>query len=345
MDFYLHVITFIIVLIVINFLTRKKIDNTLFAFAFLVLWLCAGSSEGYGVDYDVYDDIFYFGGDGLETLWPTLNLWLLSLGFSSRAFFMLTSLVILFCYARGIKRYSSNVWLSLLLLVICYFYYESMNVIRQSTAMALIFLLTPWSWRSRINCITYIALMIVTGLTIHKSTFIMIPIYIISLVKIQRRYLVGAIITSLIIGSKLIKPILTYCSELISTLNYDEHIYKELSTMGSGLRFYFFSILGIFMILSIKRNDDTDNYRYVNLVTAAITLQNIFILSQPMSRLSWFTMPFIIITTPLALSNINIKFRYIIGSLIVLGLFLLYYKSTINTDFGTYSFFHFNIFR
>ena len=98
---------------------------------FWVLVIIAGLRYNVGVDYPVYEDIYNDPYSvytySIEPVWLIINKVLYTLGLNSRAFFFLTSLMIMGGFYVGIRRMSPNFYISILLFVLCGFYFYSMN--------------------------------------------------------------------------------------------------------------------------------------------------------------------------------------------------------------------------
>ncbi|WP_129655918.1 EpsG family protein [Bacteroides thetaiotaomicron] len=119
----------------------RKINLNIIVFWGLVI--IAGLRYNVGVDYPVYEDIYNDPYSvytySIEPVWLIINKVLYTLGLNSRAFFFLTSLMIMGGFYVGIRRMSPNFYISILLFVLCGFYFDSMNLVRQYVAVSLLF--------------------------------------------------------------------------------------------------------------------------------------------------------------------------------------------------------------
>ena len=150
---------------------------------FLFLFMYSVCRENIGYDYTMYVKGFsVMGNDGFSTLIYLDWEW---------GFTVLTKLVALFtqdvriymavisvaCLAGPfylIYRYSQKVWLSVLLYVNLYFFYCTMNFLRQSIAISIVlfaytFLVNRKFWK--------FALLILLATTFHATVLIMLPAY------------------------------------------------------------------------------------------------------------------------------------------------------------------------
>lgn len=112
---------------------------------FGLLWVIAGFREGVGTDYYPYMDYFYktdvytLFNNPFEWGFYYLNKILNIATGNPRFIFLVVSFIILFVINEALLKFSPNYYLSILLFINLYFYFNSLNIMRQFIAVAIIF--------------------------------------------------------------------------------------------------------------------------------------------------------------------------------------------------------------
>lgn len=164
--------------------SRRKWQIVLIVFLFLILFLFSAFRVNVGTDYKNYEYLFYtylsLGDRAIERLELGFRFIFKVVSFfsdDSRLFFILTSFFILFFNFKGFLKYSRSVFLSIFLFVALYYYFNSLNGIRQFLAMSLILCFSTKFIADR-NIFKYMVSVIFASL-FHMSALIMIPAYFI----------------------------------------------------------------------------------------------------------------------------------------------------------------------
>lgn len=190
---FIYQINFIfIVLWAFLFCFRRpsKIKNIVFLIlSFGQMFLLSIFRVNIGFDYQMYVEGFYrMGMDGFSNLsyldWEIgFVLFTKVVAFFTKNHIIYLGIISLFCLgssARFIYKYSRMPWLSTILFVNLYFFYLSMNFLRQSIAIAII--LFAWGFLKNQKFIPFL-MIIALAATFHTTALIMIAVYVI--LKIQ----------------------------------------------------------------------------------------------------------------------------------------------------------------
>jgi len=151
--------------------------------SFFFLFVCSALRMNIGYDYRMYVQGFeLMGRDGFSTL--TYLDWEWGFNIMTKLIYLITkdphiymAIIAAICLAGPyyvIYRYSKKIWLSVLLYINLYFFYCTMNFLRQSIAISIVlfaytFLTKRKFWR--------FSLLILIAATFHTTVLIMIPAY------------------------------------------------------------------------------------------------------------------------------------------------------------------------
>lgn len=162
--------------------SKNKWQIILIVFLFLILFLFSAFRVDVGTDYKNYEIIFYdyldIGDLAVARLEPGFQLTFKIVSFfsdDSRLFFVLTSFLILFFNFWSFLKYSRSVFLSIFLFVTLYYYFNSLNAVRQFLAMSLILCFSTRFISNR-NMFKYMVSIVFASL-FHTSALVMIPAY------------------------------------------------------------------------------------------------------------------------------------------------------------------------
>lgn len=172
MSVYFIVLFFSSLLILIFEITKRKLFWNI---SLLVVSLFAGLRYFVGIDYEAYTFIFNsIVGSQIEPAFRLINFIIFLLGLNVQFVFLISSLITFSLFYKGIKRNSSNVVLSIFLLLFCGFFIESLNIIRQYIAISIFF----YSIRYIIekNLLKY-SVLIVLATSFHYSAIFLIFAY------------------------------------------------------------------------------------------------------------------------------------------------------------------------
>jgi len=163
----------------------RALKTVFLSAVFLLLLTCSAMRLSVGYDYNMYYNGFYnMGRAGFSTLvykdWEWgFNIFTKVVFFFTRDYRIYMAIASAICLAGPfclIFRHSKKAWLSVLLYVNLYFYYATMNFMRQSIAISLVafaytFLINKKLW-------AYTMVVLVAAL-FHTTVLIMLPVYFI----------------------------------------------------------------------------------------------------------------------------------------------------------------------
>lgn len=297
--------------------------------------LILGLRYDVGIDYPVYEEIYNNPASVhalfVEPIWHIFNDILRSMGLNSRAFFFITSFIITFFYYKGIEKMSDNFYLSLILYILCSIYFESANLVRQFTAMSIIF--ASFHLFLEKKYLKFILAYII-ACCCHLSAIIFFPILIICNFKYSIKLLYFILIFTFLFGNKIMNFIINNVIPLVvSNLNkYDYEVDDFDSGVNSGLLKFVYLVLGIIIIYLYSRKKDY--HIFTNLVIVGLCIYNVFYIFMPARRLYLYCFPFFIILYPKLITNFTFSSRIIVTIIIFLlfGLFLV--KSNIDVPYN-----------
>lgn len=217
---------------------------------FLILFAYSAFRVNIGYDYLMYSQGFFrMGMDGFSTLeyrgWELgFNLLTKIIVFFTRNVHIYMAIISAICLAGPfyvIYKHSKKVWLSVMLYINLYFFYCTMNFLRQSIAISIVlfaytFLIDRKFWK--------FALLILFAAIFHNTVLIMIPVYFIVNFKPSLRVpiLYGYLVLWVFISSNATLDLLTqyipaeYRQSVFLTLGLDlSHIVIPTLFVGAGM--------------------------------------------------------------------------------------------------------------
>ena len=323
---YLLVLSLVIFWIVLE---KKSLNRTSFWLPLIILTLFAGArSYRVGTDTGNYTrnfnsqlnvEYFRFNKD-IEFGYQALEYALLNVTSSYFWLLTITSLIIVYCYLKIIKRYSVNYWFSVFLFITLGVYTFFFNGLRQGLAMALFALAVPYLLEKRL--IPYLLVCGVASL-FHVTALFMIPFYFIVNLRVRPVYKILATF----LGSLLVSGVLV--SYIASTNDRYEGYAKASEEAGGFLTLGFYTALMILiMFVSYVYKIKDENYQklitfYASGVVFIIPLAMLGTSpSGPQRLLAYFTWTLILIL-PVMLKKINNIYLYIASVLLFLTYFML----------------------
>lgn len=267
----------LLVLILLLVLAPKRNKNALrFSCAFLFV-LSAFRGESVGTDTINYINIFNtITTKGhykvFELFWYYLSFSISELGLSVRYVFVISSSLIILCIYKGIAKASRYYVFSIILFLLFYYFFESLNIVRQYIAMSIIFLAVSFfedtskvkSW------ISYYVLSI-AALLCHTSALIAFAMPLICYLPINRINATIAIVLSLIIGSIPLHHYLLQVDILFLSDTYNHYLENYNIAGVTGTR-----ILVSLFICYIIQSQPNSFDRFDKLMICGICLQNAF---------------------------------------------------------------------
>lgn len=205
MFFYIGIFTFCVLTLIINNILKEEKDKKIFEIITLVL-LCIISGTRYylgGTDYYVYKKIFdvipllenfdfmnvqnIYGTFGVEKGYLFLCSVIKTIGFNFFGFTLIHSIIIYTCLFLGLKKYSKN--FNLLIIVFLYkmFFYDTFISLRQSTTIAIFFVSLTFIENKKM--IPYFICCAVAS-TIHNGALILFLIYFINKWELSKKRII-----------------------------------------------------------------------------------------------------------------------------------------------------------
>ena len=309
----------------------------------IILLVCIiGLRYNVGIDYanyeTIYNDAYSDGALFIEPIWNWLNNFFRSFGFRARIFFFWTSLVIVVGFYKGIMKMSISFYSSLFLFLVCGFYFESGNLIRQYVAMALLFagfydfLVSKW-WRYMI--------WVSAAALFHTSVLFIIPLLFLARIHFSVLSLVLIIILSLLFGDQILNTLINVIMPSLQEIGKYQYTADDFDTgVSTGLLKIFYHLL-IFLILILyarfKATTPSWFYILLNMVVIGLVIYNVCYSFMAARRLYLYFFSYIIIVIPYCLKGFKYSSRYIamgaICTVFFIFLLKLYTGVAYNFDF------------
>ncbi|MEN8626678.1 EpsG family protein [Psychrobacter proteolyticus] len=305
---YLLVLSLVVFWIVLE---KKSLNRTSFWLPLIVLTLFAGG-RSYRVGTDTWNYTRNFNNqlsiknfrfsEDIEFGYQTLEYIILSLTKNYFWLLIITSLVIVYCYLKIIKRYSVNYWFSVFLFITLGTYTFFFNGLRQGLAMAIFILSIPYLLEKRF--IPYLLICAIASL-FHITALFVVPFYFIVNLKIKPIYKI--IMT--FFGSLLLSRLLV---SYIASTNDRYEGYTKVSEEAGGyltLGFYVIIMIGTIFIGYIYKIKDINFQKLIVFYTSGV----FFIIplamlgtnpSGPQRLLNYFTWTLVLIL-PIVFKKIN----------------------------------------
>ena len=324
---YLLVLGLVIFWIVLE---KKSLNRTSFWLPLIILTLFAGArSYRVGTDTGNYTrnfnsqlnpEYFRFNED-IEFGYQVLEYALLNVTSSYFWLLTITSLIIIYCYLKVIKRYSVNYWFSVFLFITLGIYTFFFNGLRQGLAMAIFTLAIPYLLEKRL--VPYLLVCAIASL-FHVTALFIIPFYFIVNLRVKPAYKILATF----LGSLLVSGVLV--SYISSTNDRYEGYAKASEEAGGFLTLGFYTaimILILFVSYAYKIKDENFQKLITFYASGVVFIIPLAMLgtspSGPQRLLAYFTWTLILIL-PVILKRMNNIYLYI-GSVLM---FLIYFILT-----------------
>lgn len=261
---------------------------------------------------------------GVELGYQILEYILLRLQADYSWLFLITAIIVVYCYLTVIKKYSINYPFSIFLFITLGVYTFFFNGLRQGIAMAIFTFATPYLLDKKL--IPYILVCLFASF-FHTTALFMIPFYFLVNLRIKPLYkILATFLGSLIVSRFLV----TY----IATTNERYEGYTEVSEESGGLlTLGFYTILLLFIYFIIRLYKIRDEYT-IKLFTF-YALGVVFIIpvamlgamaSGPQRLITYFTWTLVLIL-PVIFKRIN----NIYATSLAIVMFLVYFILTTST--------------
>ena len=244
----------------------KKNKIIYLSIMFVLMFVVMITRYGIGNDYFSYMRIYNnlinsdwatsFTALGLEPLFVIITKLFSGLTHNTEILYTFYAVLILAPVAYAIYRHSDNVWLSVVTYLCFTFYYTSFNFIRQSMAVSVIIL--AYGFIKEKKHIPVIIMGIIATL-IHFTAAVFIPLYLISLIKPTKKYLiifssasVGVLLTCIIMKAAGANPadLVAMLATVITGKNYSSYIGSTWFETGFSIAYIIMPLtfLGFVMI-------------------------------------------------------------------------------------------------
>lgn len=300
---------------------RTRLKKTMFVgICFAQCFLISAYRYGIGADYSQYAvGFFSMARDGFSVMsyedWEIgyilLNKIIGIFTAQPSVFIMVTSFIILTGPAYLVLRYSVNPFMSVFLYVNLYLFYLDMNYLRQAIAMSILcfaygFLRDKRFWR--------FLLIVAVAACFHLTVLYMIPVYLVSLLKVNTRsmtlYLFGLLFYYILSDGVLNIILSKFHTE------YSGSIFIE-----SGIYFYyaFFPLLicaGMVALSYFAKNKSRSLELLMHLTLMMGFWQIVMTKHALFERFSYYTMLFVVLAIPEAINafrdqlKINLREKY-----------------------------------
>ena len=336
MGIYISILVFIIVLQII--LKKTKLANIRALFVGIVslvlILFSALRSVDVGQDTSVYVERFKIIS---ESSWKQLvdlkdvvdfeigyiifNKVISIISANEHIFLLIVSSIIIVSTSLYVYRKSDIVWLSLFLFVALGFFGETMNIMRQMIAIAI--LLPSIKFIEERNIFKFTILVAIASL-FHLTAFSFLIIYPMSLIKINKKYYIG-IVVSIALLYVYADAIIFWSMKLLGYQDYLVNI-GEGSGLGMISMLIFFLVLGLYYRQNLSNSELSDtNIKsydvYINILVVAIFINTIAIHFALAGRVMVYFTFHNIILLPKIIKTIDNKWqKVIVSGVIILGI-------------------------
>lgn len=260
--------------------------------------------------------------EGVEIGYQLVEYVLLRLEANYSWLFLVTGIIVVYCYLTIIKKYSIHYIFSVFLFITLGVYTFFFNGLRQGIGMAIFVLATPYLLEKRF--IPYLVVCVCASF-FHTSALFMVPFYFLVNLRIKPLYKVLATFLGSLVVSR-------FLINYIATTNVRYESYTEVSEEAGGLlTLGFYTILLLFIYFIIRLYKIRDEYTIKLFTFYAVGV--VFIIpvamlgamaSGPQRLITYFTWTLVLIL-PIIFKKINNI--YVTSTAVVL--FLVYFVLTI----------------
>jgi len=234
-------------------------------------------------------------------------------------FFAIMTFVTLFGFFHHFKKYSVNIWLSVLMFVTAGSYYASFNITRHIFAVAIVFVGSKYLYERKFF---KWVLVIILATLFHKTAIIMIPFYFILNFRIKLKNWVLIAIFSVIV--------ILFFDNIVNIAQqyfYEQYSDDSYGMWGQAITNVVLPVAFlIFSLLNINKLDPKNTvHRIWFNASVFYAVFNIFALQVEMvKRLGHFFAPYSLLLIPFLFSkmqNKNLRFIYI---MVLISVLILY---------------------
>ncbi|MUK87417.1 hypothetical protein GMD78_03245 [Ornithinibacillus sp. L9] len=314
-------------------LNNYKINNTnVFLFIFsIILLVISGMRYGVGTDFFSYYNYYlnFTLLDGVfEPFYNILNYLSYRISDNPQFLIFITSFIIIGLVYISINRFSINSSMSVVIFVFGFFYFDSMNVIRQYIA-AVIILFAAHQYLLR-NKNLFFIFSVVLATLFHYSAAFSIIMLLFKKIKFKRYFAVPYLVIVVILVpflGRIQNFLFSIVNELPIVNEYIVYDQFRINLNASPYDFILYSL--IFLIAAYAFNGNYINEKkaeynfYLNSMAVVVALKALSLENKFFDRLTLYFTIFIIFLLPLTIKALGIKERKSIEVLIIV-FFMIY---------------------
>ncbi|MEI3611407.1 EpsG family protein [Pseudogracilibacillus sp. SO30301A] len=234
-------------------------------------------------------------------------------------FFAIMTFVILFGFFHHFKKYSVNLWLSVLMFVTAGSYYASFNITRHIFAVAIVFVGSKFLYERKF--FKWVLVVIIASL-FHKTAIIMIPFYFILNFRIRIRnwilIVIGSVITILLFDN-----IVQFAQQYF----YEQYTDDSYGMWGQAITNAVLPISFLtFCLFNIKKIDpkNTIHRIWFNAVIFYAFFNVLALQVEMVERIGRFFAPYALLLIPFFFSKMQNKHLRVIYMLVLIFTLVLY---------------------
>lgn len=329
-----------------NYISRNMINKKM-AFSLLsisVLFASAVAGLRYGVGTDFYEYIQWFN----HYLYNPVMLSSKDLGFvlminvlqvftnRPQSLFIVSAIIINGFMMNFIKRNTELYDLGFYLFITLYFYYSSLNIMRQWISIGVFLYALKFAFDRKF--LKYL-LIVVLAASFHITALLMIPLYFVFQLKINIKN-ISTIISCCFLIANQFERIIIYFANILpfldgSTSNYISYFDSSFAKAGGGGWAYSVILIVIFFLMYIYKDKYIKDIKNGEKHFVLMTIAAVFALFSPINmiflRIQLYLMPISLVTLPniikIQRSKEKIIYLYVVTAL---GLLYMYRSLLIN---------------
>ncbi len=319
-----------------NTLSKKLLSSTSFFIILLLLVVMAGIRYNVGTDYETYSQVqipeVLSGMTGrVELLYQVLIKIGAALG-SYQTYmwiFLLTHLFIIFPIMIAYKQLSNSFLLSMFIFLFSGFYNNSLNMMRQSIAIALFIFGIRFIIKRKF--IQYITIIIIASL-FHSTAILLLPVYFLYNKHISNKLFMTVAIAILAFSS-LFRQLAFWVSTKM--MIYSEYfVNSKYSTRPILWSYVLFNLIVILILYSVSKYAILENNQKIQVsfyFKTQVLLELCFLLAPTIPnsyRLSFYFLPLQGLLTPLILTKLNNRQLKVIVLIVLVLLYISFFTWT-----------------
>lgn len=252
MFFYVALFIFCVLMLIFNDLIKEQKQKKIFEIITLIV-LCIISGTRYylgGTDYEIYKNMFevlpnifnfdfstvhnIYGVFGAEKGYLFFNSIVKTIGFNFFGFTLIHSIIFYTCMYIGLKRYTNNFNLLIIIFLYKMFFYDTFISLRQTMTIAIFFISLRFIENKKI--IPYFLLCLL-AVTFHNGALILFLVYFINKFQLTKKRLIilNCIFIPTIVISMLNIPILSSFQWFIDIFNTETATQKASNLINSSV--------------------------------------------------------------------------------------------------------------